>query len=200
MIKKILLGILMLGMVALAAILIFENYVYNQRVKFAELPWSSNSETNKDAPITIVNFVDYSCPYCHEFHPLLNQAIENDNSFNIVIKPVGLLNQNSEDIAMIIMAAGLQKQDGDLHNAIMKLPHPISPDDVYKAAETLPIDMNKLRDIATSDEMRIALKQNNNLFYTLGFKAVPTILINGRAYSPTGDMPSPDTLKKILKN
>ena len=199
MLKKILLGIFILGMVAIATILILSTYIHHQRVTFAETPWSSNSETHKGAPITVVDFVDYTCPYCHEFHPILNAATANDPSFNIIIKPVAVLGEKSEELGMIILAAGLQKQDGNLHNAIMKLPHPFTSDAIYKAAENLGLNMDKLREDAASDEMRITIRRNNSLFLALGFKGVPTILINGRSYSPTGDMPDATTLKAILK-
>lgn len=200
MIKKILLGFLILGMVAFAAILIFNAHIHYSRVQLAEKPWSVNSESRKGAPITIVDFVDYSCPYCHEFHPILHTATKDDEQFNIIIKPVGLLGENSEKIAMIILAAGLQKQDGHLHNLIMTtLPHPFTPDDVYNAAATIPdINMDKLREDSIADEMKIIMRQNNSLFYALGFNAVPTILINGRSYSPTDEMPDAKTLKSIL--
>lgn len=199
MIKKILIGILILGVAAAAAIFTDAYREAARRVAVAEKVWNPSSQSNPSGTIKIVEFIDYSCPYCHEFFPILEQATADNKNINIILRPLGVLNEDSKKIGAIILAAALQNKEYELHKAAMKLPYPFTAEQVFSEAERLGLDMKKLKEDATLDEFKILMLQNAEVHHSLGFRETPALLINGKIYVPNGPMPTPNDLKTIIE-
>lgn len=211
MIKKILLGILMLGMTAIAVIFVWNSFQKNIYVQVAETPWATSAQTapslakipkikQTEGTITIVEFIDYSCPYCRQFFPILRTATAGNPHVNIMIRPVGLLSEDSLLIAGIITAAAEQNKAMELHDSVMSTPEFITPDQVYEHAKTLGLDIVKLRVEADSKKTADTIKMNKALHKKLGLAVIPSLLINGNRYAPLDGMPTADELKTIISH
>lgn len=65
---------------------------------------------NPDAPVTIVEFSDFQCPYCAVFHPVLQEVIKAfPKDVKVVLKNYPLpFHQHARPAAKAALAAGLQ--------------------------------------------------------------------------------------------
>ena len=72
--------------------------------KIAEVGNDDHIVGNPDAPVTIIEFSDYECPYCKSFHPTIKQVLsEYDNEVRLVYRhfPLDMIHPNARGIAEI---------------------------------------------------------------------------------------------------
>jgi protein-disulfide isomerase len=81
-------GLLIIGVVAVAAVVLAVVVIalagtgtVSADINYAELPQSRTADGgfilgNPDAPVTIVEFADYGCPHCVEYHGTMQQFIK----------------------------------------------------------------------------------------------------------------------------
>lgn len=82
-------GLLVIGAVALAAVVLAVVVIalagtgtVSGGINYADIPQSRGADGayilgNPDAPVTIVEFADYGCPHCVEYHGTMQQFIQN---------------------------------------------------------------------------------------------------------------------------
>src|SRR5436853_2819160 len=74
-----------------------------------------------DAPLTIVEFSDFQCPYCAEAKPLLEQVLQAyPKDVKLVFKqfPLGSIHENAMAAAKATVAAGYQNKFWEMHDIL----------------------------------------------------------------------------------
>lgn len=198
MLSKIFWGLLLVIVTAGAVMIAFGIFKQSIKYEIAHTPWSQTAMTNPAGTITLVEFVDYSCPYCDQFSPLVHAASKDNKEINIILRPIALLGEESEAIASLIIAADDFKKSIPLHYAIINRPESPSERTTLEEAAKLGIDINELQKIAASDKVNKILKTNKAIHRALGFREIPALLINKTPYTPTHGMPTAGALKQII--
>ncbi|MBB5347716.1 thioredoxin domain-containing protein [Desulfoprunum benzoelyticum] len=133
------------------------------------------------APVSIVLFTDFQCPYCIKLNPVLDQIYEkNKGKVKIVFKNMPLqFHQMAEPAAIAALAAGEQGKFWEFHDKLFTAPQ-LSPDLLPKIAQDLGLDMARFESDRNSPMLRQKLGKDMSDAQKAGVTGTPTLYINGR--------------------
>ena len=138
----------------------------------------------KDAPVTIVEFVDFQCPYCARFHPLVLEAIKAyPDKVKAVIKNFPLpFHKEALPAAKAAFAAGEQGKYWDMANAILSDNSNLNEKAYRGLAKKIGLDSAKFqKDIQEKDVLwQEYIQKDIVLGNKVEVRGTPTIYINGR--------------------
>lgn len=137
-----------------------------------------------DAPITLVEFADFQCPYCRQweqqtYQPLLEKY---KGKIRFVYRdfPLTQIHPNAQPAAEAAQCANEQGKFWDFHDKLFSSEN--LGDDVYKQyAQELGLDMTKFDECYTSHKYAQAITDDANFAINLGVNSTPTFFINGLA-------------------
>lgn len=143
----------------------------------------SHVSGNPNGDITIVEFLDYRCPYCKRAHESVKALLEADKNVRVVFKEFPILGPESTFASRAAMAA--QKQGGALYSAfsdaMMEHKGDLGESVVFDIAAGSGVDIAKLKadmeDPAIAENIRktYALARSLNISGTPGFVIGDTI-------------------------
>lgn len=150
------------------------------------------------APITIIEFVDYNCPFCRQLHPVVQDAIKDRQDIRYIARPIGPLGAESEDLVKVTLAAGKQDAFWEMHDAFLR--HDAKLGDVFirTAAQRAGIDPDRMLEDAKSEEVAQYLKDNVVAASVLGIRFTPSLMINRTIYVPNKGIPSVEEMGRII--
>lgn len=137
-----------------------------------------------NAPITLVEFADFQCPYCREweqqtYQPLL-QAYPGKIRFVYRDFPLTSIHPNAMPAAEAAQCANEQGKFWDFHDKLFA--SDTLGDDVYKQyAQQLGLDMTKFNDCYSAQKYAQSIQSDMNFANNLGINSTPTFFINGLA-------------------
>ncbi|MSP52112.1 MAG: DsbA family protein [Alphaproteobacteria bacterium] len=132
---------------------------------------------NPKGDVTIVEFFDYKCPYCKRAVAPLTEFLAKDSKVRLVFKEFPILGPESVVAARAALAARKQGKYSDLHLALMDLKGALTEASVFATAETIGLDVKRLRDDMRSKEIDEMLAANRKLAQALGIKGTPGFVI-----------------------
>jgi len=138
----------------------------------------------KNAPITIVTFSDFQCPYCARLEKTLAQVRAHyGNQVRIVWKdaPNTGLHQEALGAHEAARAAGEQGRFWEMHDKIFSRPYVLNRPTFERYAAELGLDMNRFRGALDEGRFRAAIQEETAYGVSLaGPSGTPTIFINGQ--------------------
>jgi len=155
-----------------------------------------------DADLSVVEFLDYSCPSCQQFHTPLKRALERDGRIRYIVKPVAP-SHSDEDISSepsaLAIAAARQDKFFEAHALLMQNFRNINDAYITEFASTLELDEQQLRDDLADPEIHKDLHKNLDALIRLKSNSVPTLLLNGRlVYIVNQPVPQSDALQNLF--
>jgi protein-disulfide isomerase len=132
---------------------------------------------NPSGDVTVVEFLDYRCPYCKAMHQPIADMIAADGNVRVVIKEFPILGDDSLFAARAALAAGKQGKYAEMHAALMTFKGKLSAQDVESAAAQLGLDVVRLKVDMAAPEVDQELQQNYNLAESLGINGTPAFVI-----------------------
>lgn len=134
-----------------------------------------------DAPVTLVIFTDFECPYCRKVEPLLNQVFEkNKDNIKIVFKNMPLsIHQLADPSHRAAMAADMQGKFWEYHDRLFSAPN-LSPELLDATAREIGLDMTKFQTDRASMVVEQRIRKDMIDAQNAGVTGTPTIFINGR--------------------
>jgi protein-disulfide isomerase len=138
----------------------------------------------KDAPITIVTFSDFQCPYCARLEKTLARLGERyGDKLRVVWKDAPNLEFHKEAMLahQAARAAGEQGRFWEMHDQIFRRPYLLSRDMFERYARELGLDMERFRAALDSGRFQEAIREETAYGISLaGPSGTPTVFINGR--------------------
>lgn len=136
---------------------------------------------NINAPVTIVVFSDFECPYCRQAEPLINQVFEkNKNNVKLVFKNMPLrFHKLADPSARASIAAENQGKFWEFHDALFAVPQ-LTEQSIINVATQLGLNIDTFKKDMDSPEVRAKINKDLRDAQAAGVTGTPTIFINGK--------------------
>jgi len=137
----------------------------------------------RDAPVVIVVFSDFQCPYCAKLNPILRQVMAKyPAQVKLVYKflPLTSIHKVAMPAAIASLAAERQGKFWEFHDALLKSYRYLSEARLVEIAKNIGLDMEQFsrnrKDPRLVNRVREDMKEagDNNI------RSVPSVFINGR--------------------
>ena len=135
---------------------------------------------NANADVTIVEFFDYTCPYCKAVEPRLEALLKADPKVKLVLREFPILTPQSLVATKAALAATRQGRYAAYHDAMMRFEGKLTEADIFDMAKAAGLDVPRLRrDMAApwiSDQIIAVF----NLARGIRVFQTPAFIVNGR--------------------
>jgi protein-disulfide isomerase len=137
------------------------------------------------APVTLLEFGDYQCPYCADAHLMLERILESLGPLlRYVFRHMAFIEQHpyAQYAAEAAEAAALQNKFWEMHDAIFKHQTELGSDLVSRLARMLELDMPRFTADLDARRGRSRIKSDFMGGMRSGVAGTPTFFINGERY------------------
>jgi protein-disulfide isomerase len=141
-------------------------------------PWTGG----KDAPVTIVEFSDFQCPYCRAAEPILKQIrAKYGDQVKLVYMdfPLGM-HPHAMDAAVAGRCAADQDKFWQLHDAMFSDQTKLDAASLKASAAKAGLDSSKFNACFDAKTGAAGIKQDQAQGERLGVSGTPTFFVNGR--------------------
>ena len=135
---------------------------------------------NAEGTVTVVEFFDFSCHFCHRLYPALMSVVANNPDVKVVLREMTFLAPVSEYAARASLAAGEQGKYAEVYSALMESEGSLTEAKVDELAVKAGVDLEKMKADMNSEKISNLLKSTSELAQKLQINGVPTLIINGQ--------------------
>jgi len=149
-----------------------------ERLKFVDGP----SIGDINAPITIVEFADFQCPFCQEVFPVLKQVLADYSQevrFIYLDFPLDSLHPLAFQAALAARCAAEQGAFWQYHDSLFANQDILDEKIFSVLAQTNNLDINQFNTCLDSDKYTAAIIEQFSLGRELGVTGTPTFFVNG---------------------
>lgn len=133
---------------------------------------------NPNGTVSLVVFSDYQCPHCVDMAPVVDSVAKKNPNLRIVYKEFPIRGPMSEFAAKATLAAQKQGKFVQLHDALMKSKkEPLTEASIYAAAQSVGIDVNKLKKDIKDKSVEQQVKDTYKLAQDLKIIFTPVFFI-----------------------
>lgn len=132
------------------------------------------------APVKIVEFLDYNCTFCRAATPVLKDYLAQNPDVAIIVKEYPVINQNSPLLAAYALAAAQQGKYAPMHYALMTNKAEDVPA-LDALAAKVGVDIDKAHAFLKSDAARDHINKVMNLGADLNITGTPTFVVGDQA-------------------
>lgn len=146
--------------------------------------WREETANNSNAPVTIVEFFDYQCPFCLKTNSAVEEAIKNHpGKVRLVLKNLPLsIHPDSTLAHQAALAAGEQGRFWEMHDLLFANNNKIKLPDLLHYAQQLHLDVPRFQKALESGRFRHVIADDLAMAHGLGISATPTFFINGSSF------------------
>ena len=138
----------------------------------------------ENAPITIVEFSDYQCPFCARTEPLVEGAARRlPEPGALVYKHFPLVSIHPQALPAALAAAAAQQQGKfwEMHDDAVRQPaRPAARSRSASTRRQIGLDLAKFDADIASDEVKAAVQEDMRLAQRVGVRGTPTMFVNGK--------------------
>jgi protein-disulfide isomerase len=147
----------------------------------------------EDAPVTLVEYGDYQCPFCADMQPMLKAIAKSMGSqLRWVFRHMPLLEMHpyAQHAAEAAEAAAAQGKFWEMHDAIYRRQSDLGSDLLHQLAVQLKLDIAQFDAELESRRYRPRVKRDFMGGMRSGVAATPAFFINGKRYEGALDQAS----------
>ena len=152
-----------------------------------------HAEGPADAPVTLVEYGDYQCPFCGAAYPvvkLLQETLGKKMRFVFRNFPLTEAHPYALIAAEAAEAAALQGKFWEMHDLIFEQQMLLEPDVIPVWAEKAGVDMEKMGRAIQQGTVAGRIKEDRRGGIRSGVNGTPTFFINGRRHDGAPDYES----------
>lgn len=138
----------------------------------------------REARVTLVEFMDYSCPYCKTINPITKNLISgNNNKLRLVVRHFPLTqlpgHENSYSAALAAEAAVKFNKFSDMHNGLLEAQN-LDRDSIIAIAERIGINKDEFISEWDSESVKSKVDKDMKDAENLGIRGTPSFFLNGK--------------------
>jgi len=144
-----------------------------------------------DAPVTLVEYGDYECPYCGQAEVAIRELLESfGDDLRYVWRhlPLNDVHPRAQMAAEATEAAGAQGRFWGMHDRLLSNQEELSPRDLRRHAEALGLDLDRFGDDVRRREYAERVADDVHSADASGVAGTPTFFINGRRHQGAYDV------------
>jgi protein-disulfide isomerase len=151
----------------------------------------------EDAPVTIVEFSDFQCPFCARVVPTLDQIEkEYGDQVRVVFKNLPLsIHSKAKAAALAAEAAHRQGKFWEMHDLIFANQREMSPEKYLEYAGKIGLDVDRFKRDLVSPDVQRKVDADAREASSLGVTGTPGFFVNGKFMS--GARPF-DAFKQVI--
>ncbi len=147
-----------------------------------------------NAPITIVEFFDYNCGYCHAANPWLFKHLDDKRrDIQVVFKELPILAESSLLASRAALAADRQGKYREMHLALMKSKD-LTDSGIEKIGKSIGLDVTRLKKDMDGEPVMAQIQKVSAESEEVGVRGTPGFFINGQFLNGFDE----ETLDKII--
>ncbi|HET7084731.1 MAG TPA: DsbA family protein [Rhizomicrobium sp.] len=152
---------------------------------------------NPQGTITIVEFFDYTCPYCKAAEPRLMRLVDGDKRIKLVMKEFPILTPVSSIASRMALAAAKQGKYRAFHLAMMHRDGLWGEAEVMGTARAVGMDVARARRDMAAPDVTDEIIRNFNLARGIRVFQTPAYIVGGHLVM--GDSADIDFAKEVAK-
>jgi Na+/H+ antiporter NhaA len=152
-----------------------------------------------DAPVTLVEYGDFECPYCGQAEGVLRELLRDaadDVRYVWRHLPLTDVHPNAELAAQASEAAAAQGVFWEMHDVLLEHQHALTPDDLMRYAGELELDVERFSDDLEKQTFAPRIAEDVDGADRSTVSGTPTFFINGRRHYGAYDI---DALKLAVR-
>jgi protein-disulfide isomerase len=137
------------------------------------------------APITIVEFTDFQCPFCARATPTIEQLLKlYPGKIRFYVRHNPLPFHNSAPLAAeAALAAESEGKFWDMHDRLCENFNRLDRSDLEKHAQEIGLDLKRFQQALDTRVYKVRVEQDLAVAAQIGVRGTPTFYINGRLLS-----------------
>jgi protein-disulfide isomerase len=138
-----------------------------------------------DAPVTIVQFSDFQCPFCSRVEPTIDEVVKTyGDKVRVIWRNNPLpFHPRAEPAAQLAMEARAEKKDAGFwaaHDMLFKNQQKIADEDLLGYAKELGLDVDKVKVAINEHKYKAEIDADQELADDIQASGTPHFFINGR--------------------
>ncbi len=137
-----------------------------------------------DAPITLVEYGDYECPYCGQAEPVIRELLADFGDVRYVWRnlPLNDVHPQAQLAAEAAEAAGGQGKFWEMHDLLMSHQEELQIRDLLSYAGQLSLDSDRFREALRKRKYDARIAEDVESADLSGVSGTPSFFINGRRH------------------
>jgi protein-disulfide isomerase len=151
------------------------------------------------APVTLLEYGDYQCPYCGQAYPIIKQVQKHlGNKLRFVFRnfPITQIHPHAQHAAEAAESAAAQNKFWEMHDHLYEHQQALEDNHLEKYANKLGLDLDQFNHDMSSHAHAQRIREDFLSGVRSGVNGTPTFYINGTRYDGSWDL---ETLLKILR-
>ena len=153
-----------------------------------------------DAPVTLVEYGDFECPYCGQAEPVIRTLLsEFGSDLRYVFRqlPLDDVHENAERAAEASEAAGAWGKFWEMHDLLFQHQDALGTEDLRKYAGDLGLDVEVFAEKLRRRKFGPRVMRDIDSADQSGVTGTPTFFVNGRRHQGAYDL---DTLSALVRS
>ena len=145
----------------------------------------------EDAPVTLVKYGDYECPYCGELHPVLKELQERvGERVRFVFRhfPLDSAHPRARRAALAAEAAASQGRFWEMHDLLYESQDELGEEDLMRYAAELGLDLRRFEEDLANDHHAWRIEEDRLGGDRAGVGGTPALFVNGVRYAGPMDL------------
>jgi Na+/H+ antiporter NhaA len=152
-----------------------------------------------DAPVTLVEYGDFECPFCGQAEPVIRELLASfDDDVRYVWRhlPLNDVHGSAQLAAEAVEAANAQGAFWEMYNALLAHQDALTPQGISRIADDLGLDLKRFWEEVRSHKYASRVAEDVASADASGVSGTPTFFINGRRHQGAYDI---DTLTTAVR-
>jgi Na+/H+ antiporter NhaA len=150
-----------------------------------------------DAPVTLVEYADFECPYCGQAESEVRALLERDDDLQYVWRhlPLTDVHPHAELAALASEAAAKQGAFWEMHNLLLDHQGELEVPDLARYAEQIGLDVDRFLEDLRNDVGRSHIERDVESADLSNVSGTPTFFVNGKRHYGAYDL---ETLREAV--